>query len=215
MLALGAGALAAAPARASGKKGEVGIGVILGGGRYKNDDFNRDLEAHGYGAIDSGVEYGFGVDYRLSRWVSVGFEALRVGGSASQPTTGALDSLGQYSTTASPLAFDLVGHMVRSNHGNFDLFVGAGPLLAATVSVVSDPFELSASKAGIYAHAGFGAELRLSPMVAIGARALVRHARANRVDLRNESGDPNAIWDLDFSGVAFSIGPRIYLGNVE
>src|SRR5690348_2217252 len=121
VLALGFGALGAAPAHASGKKGDVGLGIFLGGGTYKNDDFNRDLNAHGYGSIDSGVEYGFGVDYRFSRWFSVGFEVLRVGGDAAQPTTGVLDSLGQYSATASPLAFDLTAHVARSPRGNLDL----------------------------------------------------------------------------------------------
>jgi len=215
VLAVGLGALGAAPAHASGKKGDVGLGIFLGGGTYKNDDFNRDLNAHGYGSIDSGVEYGFGVDYRFSRWFSVGFEVLRVGGDAAQPTTGVLDSLGQYSATASPLAIDLTAHVARSRRGNLDVFVGAGPLLSATVSAVTDPFELSASKTGFYAHAGAGAELRFSPMVAFSARALWRHARANDVDLRSQTGDPNAHWDLDFSGVAFSVGPRIYFGNVE
>ena len=49
----------------------------------------------------------------------------------------------------------------------------------------------------------------------LGARGFARYAKARRVDLRAVSGDPNALWDLDFSGVGFALGPRIYFGNVE
>jgi hypothetical protein len=209
---LGAGAGAA---RAAGQKGEVGLGVILGGGSYRNHDFNRDLTAHGFGPIDSGVEYGFGADYRFSRWFSVGFEVMRVGADAAQPANAASDTLGQYGAVASPLAFNLIGHVVRRTHGNVDLFVGGGPLLAATIRAVQGPFELEGRATGVYLHAGAGFEVRFSPMVGLGARGLVRHATANHIDLRAVSGDPNALWNLDFSGVAFSIGPRIYFGNVE
>jgi len=201
---------------AAGQKGEVGLGVLLGGGSYRNDAFNRSLTSHGYGAIDSGVEYGFGADYRFSRWFSVGFEVQRVGADATPPAhpdSGTV--IGQYSAVAAPLVFSLTGHVVRQPHGNVDLFVGAGPLLGATIRAVQGPFEIEARKTGVYAHAGAGFEVRFSPMVAIGARGLVRYAHASKVDLRAVSGDPTAVWDLDFSGVAFSIGPRIYLGNVE
>jgi hypothetical protein len=191
------------------------VGVLLGAGTYKNDAFNRDLTANGFGAIKNGVEYGFGVDYRFSRWFSVGFEVGRVGGDAAQPMVAPASGPTQYSATASPFAINLTAHVAREPRGNLDVFVGGGPLLSATVSSVSDIFDLSASKTGVYLHAGAAAELRFSPMVALGVRGLVRHARASRIDLRDISNDPNAIWDLDFSGVAFSIGPKIYLGNVE
>ncbi len=215
LLALVAGVLAPAPAHAAGQKREFGIGVILGGGTYRNHDFDHSLVAHGYGPIDSGVEYGFGADYRFSRWFSVGAEVLRVGGNAAQPATVDPAQLGQYSAVASPLAFDLVGHVVRQPHGNVDLFVGAGPLLGATIRAVQDPFEFEARKTGVYAHAGAGFEVRFSPMVGLGARGLARYAHARQVDLRAITGDAAAMWDLDFSGVAFSIGPKIYFGNVE
>jgi hypothetical protein len=205
----------AGAAHAAGQKGEVGLGVILGGGTYQNHDFNRSLAGAGYGPIDSGVEYGFGADYRFSRWCSIGFEVMRVGADAQAPAGAPQDTLGQYSAEASPLAINLIGHVVRQKHGNLDVFVGAGPLLGATIRAVVGPYEIEAHRTGLYLHAGAGFELRFSPMVGIGARGLVRHAKAQHIDLRAVSGDPNALWDLDFSGVAFSIGPRIYFGNVE
>src|SRR6476661_7690692 len=79
--------LATAPAAAApNHKGEVCLGVHFGGGNYDNDDFNADLVRFGYDPINSGIEYGFSVDYRLSRWLSVNGMATRIGGQ-SVPTT--------------------------------------------------------------------------------------------------------------------------------
>jgi hypothetical protein len=52
-------------------------------------------------------------------------------------------------------------------------------------------------------------------MVALSLTALVRHARANGVDLTQVTGDPTAKWDLTFNGTAFWFGPRLYFGQSE
>jgi hypothetical protein len=216
-----AGCLAASlvvPARAlaSGKRGEIGLGVYFGGGRYDNRDFNADLEAIGYGRIESGIEYGFAVDYRLSDWLSLSGGAARIGGD-STPPNGPADptTTVTYGVRGSPLILGLIVHPARTRHANVDVFAGVGPLLNATVSSSSGQFDLEGRKTGFYAHGGVAGEYRFSPMVAMTLSGLVRHAQARNVDLRDTTGDPSAIWDLDFNGFAVWFGPKLYFGSPE
>jgi len=210
MIALGGAA------RASGRKGEVGLGVHFGGGTYDNSDFNADLERVGYGRIDSGIEYGFSVDYRLSRWISLTGSATRIGGD-SNPPGGPADpgTTATYGVHASPLVLGAAVHTLSAKHANLDLFAGAGPLLNATVSVSSGSFEFEGRKTGVYWHGGVMAEYRFSPMVSLTLTGLARHAEAKGVDLREITGDPTAMWDLAFNGTAVWFGPRIYFGTTE
>jgi hypothetical protein len=206
----------AAPAQASGKKGEVGLGVHFGGASYDNDQFNDDLESIGWDRIESGVEYGFSVDYRLSRWFSVAAVATRMGGTSSPPPgTPNPQNAPTYDLHASPIAFGVVVHPLGSKHANLDVFGGIGPLLNATVAQSSNIFEFQAHKTGVYWHGGVTAEYRFSPMVAISLSGLARHAEAKNLDLRARTGDPEARWDLAFNGAAVWFGPRLYFGNTE
>jgi hypothetical protein len=209
-------ALAPSASEASGKKGEFGIGVHFGGGTYDNDDFNADLDRIGYGRIESGIEYGFSADYRLSRWVSLTFNATRIGGE-STPPGGAGDpgTTATYAVRASPIAVGAAFHPLNAKHANLDLFAGAGPLLGATVSASSGIFEFEGRRTGVYWHGGATAEYRFSPMVSLTLSGLARHAVAKNIDLRQVTGDPEAHWDLEFNGLAVWFGPRIYLGSNE
>ena len=203
-------------ARASGQKGEVGLGVHFGSGTYDNSDFNADLERVGYGRIDSGIEYGFSVDYRISRWISLTGSATRIGGD-SEPPNGPADpnTTATYGVHGSPIVIGAALHTLGAKHANLDLFAGAGPLLNATVSVSSRSFEFEGRKTGVYWHGGAMAEYRFSPMVALTLTGLARHAEAKGVDLRQITGDPEAKWDLAFNGTAIWFGPRIYFGTTE
>jgi hypothetical protein len=212
-LVVGGCALAGAgSAEASGKKGEIGVVVYFGGGNYDNTDFNQDLVRVGYAPIESGIEYGFAVDYRLSDWFSLQAGAARIGADTS-PKPGADPATSpSYGVHGSPLMLNFVTHVVRNPHGNVDLFVGAGPLLNATVSASSG---IEASKTGTYFHAGGTIEYRFSPMVALSMTGLARKARADGVDARSISGDPTAMWDLTFNGSAFWFGPKLYFGATQ
>src|SRR5262245_24939207 len=100
------------PALADSKthKGEVCLGVHFGGGKYDNEDFNRDLERFGYDPIDAGIEYGFSLDYRLSRWISINGSASRIGGEALPPDgVDPADGV-TFTVTGSPLVLGVVGH---------------------------------------------------------------------------------------------------------
>jgi hypothetical protein len=204
--------LAAGPADASGKKGEIGAVVYFGAGNYDNTDFNEDLVRVGFAPIENGIEYGFGVDYRLNGWFSVQAGAARIGGdTTAKPGTDPATSP-SYGVHGTPLMLNLVTHVVRNSHGNLDVFFGGGPMLNATVSASSG---IEASKTGTYMHAGGTIEYRFSPMVALSMTGLARKASADGVDARAISGDPTAMWDLTFNGSAFWFGPKLYFGATE
>lgn len=197
--------------RASGEKGEFGLGVHFGGGHYDNGDFNADLERIGYGRIESGIEYGFSGDYRLSRWVSLTFSATRIGGD-SPPPGAATDSSGapSYSVKASALIIGVAAHALRSRHANLALFAGIGPLLNATAAASPGGESM---RTGACWQGGASAEYRFSPMVSFVLTGLARHARARGV--QKIAGDASATWDLTFNGVAVWFGPRLYFGTSD
>jgi hypothetical protein len=201
---------------AAGKKGEFGLGVQFGGGSYDNDDFNADLERIGYGRIESGIEYGFSADYRASRWLSLTFNASRIGGESTPPTgAGDPSTTATYAVRASPLAFGAEFHPLNAKHLNVDLFAAGGPLLNATVSASSGIYEFEGKKTGVFWQGGALAEYRFSTMVAFTLTGLARHAVAKNVDLSASTGDPTAKWDLEFNGFAMWFGPRLYFGTSE
>lgn len=216
LLGLAALSGVARPSDASGKKGEFGLGVHFGGGKYDNSDFNADLDQIGYDRIESGIEYGFSVDYRLSRWISLTGSATRIGGEATPPAgAGDRGTTATYAVRASPLVVGAQFHPLSASYANLDVFAGVGPLLNATVSTSSGTFEFEGRKTGVYWHGGATAEYRFSPVVALSFTALARHAEAKKVDLRGITGDPTAVWDLSFNGTAFWFGPRLYFGTNE
>jgi hypothetical protein len=196
-------------------KGEVCLGVHFGGGNYDNDDFNADLVRFGYDPINSGIEYGFSVDYRLSRWLSVNGMATRIGGQSVPAASEAPGTSPTFTITGSPLTLGIVGHPWGSKHVNLDVFAGGGPLLNATIAQSTSQYEIEADKVGFYYHGGVTGEYRFSQMVAISLSFLVRRAEASNVDLTHITGDPSAHWDVTFNGTAFWFGPRIYFGTTD
>jgi hypothetical protein len=210
--------LAATPAVAQpNHKGEVCLGVHFGGGNYDNPDFNKDLVRIGYDPIDSGIEYGFSLDYRFSKWLSINGSASRIGGEAVPPDSpGSLPGEGvTFTVTGSPLVFGVVAHPWGNRHLNVDVFAGGGPMLNTTISQATGGFEIEAQQVGVYYHGGVTGEYRFSPMVAISLSALARHAEASNIDFTQMTGDPTAHWDVSFTGTAFWFGPRLYFGTSE
>ena len=196
-------------------KGEVCLGVHFGGGNYDNDDFNADLERFGYDPIHSGIEYGFSLDYRLSRWLSINAMVSRIGGEALPPPSVDPNDGPTFTVTGSPLTFGVVAHPWGSKHVNLDVFAGGGPLLNATIAQSTNLYEIEADKVGYYYHGGVTGEYRFSSMVAVSLSMLVRRAEASDVDLSRITGDPSARWDVSFNGTAFWFGPRIYFGTTD
>lgn len=217
LVVLGALLLAAPVQAQPNHKGEICLGVHFGGGNYDNEDFNKDLVRIGYDPIDSGIEYGFSLDYRLSKWLSINSSASRIGGESVPPEDpGSLPGEGvSFTVIGSPLVFGVVAHPWGDRHFNFDVFAGAGPLLNAKISQSSGAFEVEAKSTGVYYHGGVTGEYRFSPMVAVSVSALARHAEAKDIDFSQITGDPTARWDVSFTGTAFWFGPRLYFGTTE
>ena len=206
---------AGASADSKTHKGEICLGVHFGGGNYDNEDFNADLIRFGYEPIESGIEYGFSLDYRLSKYLSINGSASRIGGQAVPPASADPGTGATFTVTGSPLVFGVVGHPWGSKHVNVDVFAGGGPLLNATIAQSTNQFEIEADKAGFYYHGGVTGEYRFSSMVAVSLSFLVRRAEAKNVDLTRITGDPSAHWDVTFNGNAFWFGPRIYFGTTD
>ena len=210
-------ALGQAHADSKTHKGEVCLGVHFGGGNYDNDDFNSDLVRFGYDPINSGIEYGFSLDYRLNRWISLNGSASRIGGQSLPPPAQPGDTglPVTFDVTGSPLVLGVVGHPWGSKHFNVDVFAGAGPLLNATIAQSTPQYEIQADRVGFYYHGGVTGEYRFSPMVAVSLSFLERRASADNIDLTQITGDPSAHWNVSFNGSAFWFGPRIYFGTTD
>jgi hypothetical protein len=196
------------PPEPPGRPGETGIGAWLGGGWYANDSFNDRLQENEIDPIEGGFEYGLVVRHRLSRYLSLGVDLMRLEGRSSTPA--GVD----YEMMASPFVINLFGHPISPQHGmDFAVFGGVGLLAGGTIRQSSASNAVEAKQTGFYLHAGAEAEARVGPNLAFTLRALLRHASATGIDFRDISGDPDAIFDIDFNGAAIHFGPRWYFGG--
>jgi len=203
-----------APETKRDPKGDVGFGIFFGSGSYDNDPFNDDLEAIGYSRIESGLEYGLMLDYRVSQRFSIGAELSHIGADSSPPSATS-GPTATYGVSAAPFIVNFTFHALKAGVMELEPFGGVGPLLGTTVRAAADGFEIEAQKTGFYAHAGVTAEARVSTMFSFWLRGFVRRASASKVDLRTSTGDPDAVWDVDFNGTGFSFGAKIYFGKTE
>jgi hypothetical protein len=196
------------PEEPPGRPGETGIGAWLGGGWYANESFNSRLEDNGIGTIDGGFEYGVVVRHRLSRYMSLGADLMRLEGRTSTP------SGVEYVMLGSPFVINVFGHPIEPGGGlDIGFFGGAGLLVGGTIRQSSASSAVEASQTGFYLHAGAEADARLGPNLAFTLRGLFRHASATGIDFRTVSGDPDAIFDVDFNGLAIHFGPRWFFGG--
>jgi hypothetical protein len=208
-LASSAGAATAPPLpeEKPGRTGETGIGVWMGGGWYDNEDFNLALDQFGFERIESGFEYGLIVRHRMSRWVSLGVDLLRLDGRST------LDDGEEFAILGSPLVVNLTGHPVSGGPVAVSVFGGAGLLVGGTVRLATPTGEVEASQTGFYVHGGAEIEGRIGPNLSFALRGLVRKTRAENIDFREVTGDPTAVFDVDFDGAAIHFGPRWYFGG--
>jgi hypothetical protein len=202
------------PEKKRDPRGDISFGIYFGNASYDNDPFNDDLEAIGYSRIESGLEYGLVFDYRVSQRFSVGAELSHIGAD-SKPPSATSGPTATYGVSAAPFIVNFTFHALKAGVMELDAFGGLGPLLGTTVRAAAGGFEIEAQKTGTYAHAGISAEARVSTMFSFWLRGFVRRASARKVDLRTSTGDPDAVWDVDFNGTGFSFGPKIYFGKTE
>jgi hypothetical protein len=193
------------------RPGEIGVGFLFGTGWYENTSFNQRLVDAGIPPIENGFEYGIQVRRRMSRWWSLGLEVDRLDGRSNTSPNDAAGIV--YSIAGTPVVAEIFVHPGHYKGFGLDLFGGGGVLAAARVRRDDGATTLDGKKTGTYLHAGAEGELRIGPNFGFFIRGLWRKAEASDINLTAESGDPTAIFDIDFNGTAISFGPRWYFGS--
>ncbi len=179
----------------------------LGGGWYENRQFNGQLEANGIEPIEGGFEYGLVVRHRLSRWASIGMDLMRLEGRTT-PSEGV-----EYAILGSPIVINGYFHPKAPGKVDFAIFGGVGILMNGTVRATTPAATIEAKQLGTYLHVGADAEARIGTNLAFALRGLIRSAKATKIDFRQMTGDPEALFDVDFNGGAIHFGPRWYFGG--
>jgi hypothetical protein len=189
--------------------GQWSVGGNFGAGIYSNSHINDELKANDIKEINSGIEFGGSLRYGAGPKVAIELEANRMRGTSSTPDPGFPDV--KYHIQAIALPVNVVLTAAQNDQYDFNLFGGAGLLLGTkyggeqgSVSIESD------SKTGFTFQGGFEGAYKVSPQVAVTARALGRYAKATDVTATSFSSTP---YDVDFNGAAFSLGLRVFFGG--
>jgi len=205
--ALGLG-LVAGTAQAA--KGQWSLGGNFGVGTYSNSAFNDSLDLFPLKNVTDGWEYGGSIRYGVSPKVALDYEVNLLNGKVTDDSyTPSVD----ISTTAVALPLSMYYQLASNDKYAFHFFVGAGPMVSTkwkiTDGTTLGTFE-SKSKTSFYAHGGLEGDWMVGKTVAITGRVLGRLAKASDVEYAD---DPTTKIDVDLSGVAFSLGLRVFFGS--
>lgn len=168
--------------------------------------------------LDSKPEFGGSVRFPLRpRW-SLDLELARFR-ATGHDSTKAPDTI-EFEAAAMPMVVSVYWAALTGPRQRVNLFVGGGPLLAATNSMDLPFFtfriKIADEKTGLYAHAGVEGEWLVHPKLAVTGRALYRSATASKLyhDSTLELYGTKQIKDrkADFSGFGANIGLRAYIG---
>jgi hypothetical protein len=188
----------------------IGLQGVLG--VSSNSDISELIEAGNGKALNGGPEFGGSVRMPIRpRW-SLDIELARLS------DTGSDDSGINYEVSALPLAASIYYMAWSSPSYRINLFGGMGPMLASEAKFSFDvsgvQISASASKTGFYAHTGVEGEVLLMPRLALNSRVTIRYAKANDLDFGNltVNGLDTQGRAVDFSGPAFLLGLRAYIG---
>jgi hypothetical protein len=201
-------ALAVSPALAA--KGQFSIGgnfgtSITNGGAF-NDSLKASIGSPPYKDISGDWDFGGSLRYGISPKASLDLElnAIKAKGVSSESGT---------TLTASEkgLATSLNLYYALSQNESFDFnfFIGAGPLLSAKWDLKDNlgGHEEGSSKTGLYAQGGLEGQYKLAKQFALSARVFGRLAKVNDVTWTD---DPTTKFDINMSGLAFSVGARAF-----
>ncbi len=172
----------------------------------------------GADALDAQAEFGGSVRFPLRPRLSLDLELarFRATGHDSTQAPNTID----FEAAAMPMVVSVYWAAMSGSHQRVNLFVGGGPLLAATNSIDLPFFtfriKIADQKTGMYMHGGVEGEWLVHSKLAVTGRALYRSATATKLyhDSTLELYGTKAIKDrkVDFSGFGASLGLRAYIG---
>lgn len=197
------------------------LGVFIGVGSGANEDFGEYVAlGGGPKEFDNKPMFGLGVRFPLRPRLSLDLELQRFNATNEDSATGFRKA--EFELSSLPLVFSLHWLVRDAAKWRASAFVGGGPMLN---SYAGDKFPFTSTiavrvtdtKVGTYLHGGLEGEYLLSPKLSLNARALVRSAKATEMfsgSTFTQYGSGTSIGDrdLDFSGVALSVGVRGYIG---
>ncbi len=187
-----------------------------------------EIQSHygGKSALDSKPDFGGSVRFPLRPRFSLDIEFSRLRATGTSDSTAASTSVKHttYEASAIPLLVSLCWTAVPGSKFRANVFVGGGRLLAASNTIDMDyasvfRFLFVDTKTGAYFHTGAELEYLVHPKLSITGRGLYRSATAT--GLYGESTLFNAVDSaapqlkgrkVDFSGAAFALGLRAYIG---
>jgi hypothetical protein len=209
-----AAALAVSSGSALAAKGQFSIGGNFGtsitdGGAF-NDSLKASIGDPPYEDIAGDWDFGGSLRYGISDKASLDLEvnAIKAKGTTEVPP----DKL---EATVKGIAMPLNLYYALSSNESFDFnfYIGAGPLLSTKWQLdANSTHEESESKTSLFAQAGFEGQYKVAKQFALTARAGGRLAKASDVAWTD---DPTTTFDVDMSGIAFSVGLRAFLGGGE
>jgi hypothetical protein len=213
---------------AAGRRIPASLSFFYGMGPGDNTSLG-EVQSHFGGSkkLDPKPEFGGSVRFPLRpRW-SLDLELSRLRATGTSDSSAAsqyiLDT--NYEAAAIPLVVSLCWTAVPGEKFRANLFVGGGRLLAASNSIdmnYNDTFRFlfASTKTGSYFHVGAEGEYLVHPKLSLTGRALYRSATATGLykesttllDLIDANPPTLKGRKVDFSGVAFSVGLRAYIG---
>jgi Outer membrane protein beta-barrel domain len=208
-----AAALAVSSGPALAAKGQFSIGGNFGtsitdGGAF-NDSLKASIGVPPYEDIAGDWDFGGSMRYGISEKASLDleFNAIKAKGTSEEAGE-------ELTATVKGLATSLNLYYALSQNESFDFnfFVGAGPLLSTKwqLDSTSGGSEESEGKTSLFAQAGLEGQYKVASQFALTARAMGRLAKADDVAWTD---DPTTTFDVDMSGIAFSVGARVFLGG--
>lgn len=216
----------------AGRRIPASIMLFVGKGPGDNTDLGKAPKFFGGSdKLDPQTEFGGSVRFPIRPRFSLDIELSRLL-AKGESDSGAASSYitdNKYKASGNPLVLSIYWTAVPGQKFRANVFVGAGWLLGATASMdmhyYAPPsydfrFLQGDTKTGSYFHVGGEGEYLVHPKIGITGRVLYRHAVAKDL-IPQGTGLLTALQPnipifqnikVDFSGVAFAIGVRAYVG---
>jgi hypothetical protein len=215
-----------------GRRIPASVGGFFGYGMYKPKQINdaivkytADLETGGQEEIKGGSDFGGSVRFPVRSGLSLDLEIVRLRASVSDSGSVSQHVEPQdYEISAIPIVANLYYTAFSRPRLRANLFAGAGPMFTQFRYGFSFfpgiPFTLSGNKTGFCGQLGAEAEYLVTPRIAVSGRVLGRMASASKVYSFKwpDPTDDDQLFsrfdgkNVSFSGLAFNIGLRAYIG---